>query len=503
MASIEVFANCEEATEQLAAQVARYAVVGDIIRLEGDLGMGKTTFARAFLRSMAQSDNLEVPSPTFTIVQPYHETRLPVAHVDAYRLTNANELTELDLQNYFSHGVTLFEWGSNVEEAIPSFEIPESFMMESEEGDLLTITLVEGDDENSRKITLEAQGSWVPRFGLVDPSTARQVTEEGRQKFLAETCNMPNMELTPASADCSFRTYYRVGDKILMDAPAPMENVAPFVKTAQIWQDLGVHVPQIHQQDVSEGYLLLEDFGKKLFTQGFNEDESSKMPWLEATVDMLANISNQFNADGKDIKKQTSLLYNASNAWMEASRYPDWYLPAQRKQATEPEQRAHFRQIWQDTYQNLPEIPLTLSHWDFHSDNLMMLGDEPANNIGVIDFQDCRIAPIAMDMACLLEDRCPIEKSLKSQLIERFLNALDTPVNLEDFMAWYNFMTLHRFFKITGLLVRLEQRDKREGATARMPQIWETISEKLQDERFSELHAFVAENSPEDLQEVA
>ena len=147
--------TCEKDTENLAREIARYTFAGDFIRLEGTLGMGKTTFARAFIRALAGDDDLAVPSPTFNLMQVYDETRLPVVHVDAYRMGDGSELEMLDLDSYYENGVTLMEWCSNVEDGLPGYKTPKRYVMESEVGDFLTIELSEIEGAvDSRQVTL-------------------------------------------------------------------------------------------------------------------------------------------------------------------------------------------------------------------------------------------------------------------------------------------------------------------------------------------------------------
>src|SRR6188474_625808 len=99
MTSLQRHLKDSEATEALGAELALMAKAGSIICLKGDLGVGKTTLARSFIQALAAGDAIEVPSPTFTLVQTYDTTRVPVAHVDLYRLTSAGELDELGLED--------------------------------------------------------------------------------------------------------------------------------------------------------------------------------------------------------------------------------------------------------------------------------------------------------------------------------------------------------------------------------------------------------------------
>ncbi|MCC9621008.1 tRNA (adenosine(37)-N6)-threonylcarbamoyltransferase complex ATPase subunit type 1 TsaE [Thalassospira sp. MA62] len=106
-------------TEALAAQLAAVAEAGDVILMHGTLGMGKSAFCRAFIRALAQNPHEEVPSPTFTLVQVYDLEPLPVWHFDLYRLSDPEEVHELDIEDAFSDAVSLIEWPDRLEYLTP------------------------------------------------------------------------------------------------------------------------------------------------------------------------------------------------------------------------------------------------------------------------------------------------------------------------------------------------------------------------------------------------
>src|SRR5215207_6038059 len=99
----------ERATVRLGEDIAMALRAGDALALSGDLGAGKTTLARGLIRAMAGEEKLDVPSPTFTLVQSY-ETRVPLHHFDLYRLTSPSELDELGLDEMLASGAALIEW---------------------------------------------------------------------------------------------------------------------------------------------------------------------------------------------------------------------------------------------------------------------------------------------------------------------------------------------------------------------------------------------------------
>ncbi len=144
------------ATERLAAALANVAVMGDVIALRGDLGAGKTAFARAFIRAAGDAQGLtidEVPSPTFTIVQLYDELTPPIWHVDLYRLEHVNETIELGLEEGFETAISLIEWPDRLGNELP----PQH----------LDLTLVQGATEEARVAQLGPHGAWASRLDVL------------------------------------------------------------------------------------------------------------------------------------------------------------------------------------------------------------------------------------------------------------------------------------------------------------------------------------------------
>ena len=109
----------EEMTYEIGKKIGEKADKGEIICLEGDLGVGKTVFTKGFAAGLGIEENID--SPTFTIVQEYIEGRLPLYHFDVYRIGDISEMDEIGYEDYFfGEGVCLIEWASRIEELIPA-----------------------------------------------------------------------------------------------------------------------------------------------------------------------------------------------------------------------------------------------------------------------------------------------------------------------------------------------------------------------------------------------
>ena len=138
----------EHATARLAARIAALARPGDILALKGELGAGKTSFARAFIRARGGSE--EVPSPTFTLVQVYELADTPVWHFDCYRLRDPEEAWELGIEDAFRDGISLIEWPERLGPLLPARR--------------LEIALLPGASPEARRAEIDPGGAWVERI---------------------------------------------------------------------------------------------------------------------------------------------------------------------------------------------------------------------------------------------------------------------------------------------------------------------------------------------------
>src|SRR5271169_6559521 len=141
----------EAATAGFAAQISALAATGDIIALKGDLGAGKTSFARAFIRARGSTE--EVPSPTFTLVQVYELSPAAIWHFDLYRLKSPEEAWELDIEEAFAEGISLIEWPERLGTLLPRRRLEIEFLF--------------GHQPDSRRVLIDVGEGWQQRLARI------------------------------------------------------------------------------------------------------------------------------------------------------------------------------------------------------------------------------------------------------------------------------------------------------------------------------------------------
>jgi len=146
---VELITNSETETCQLASGLSNYVSAGDFFGLSGDLGAGKSVFARAFLRALAVDPELEVPSPTFTLMQTYENLRINASHFDLYRIVESAEVDELGLEDTLVDGIALVEWPDRLSQQ----DFPDRLMI-----------AIDDLSPTRRRFILSGHGAWVHKL---------------------------------------------------------------------------------------------------------------------------------------------------------------------------------------------------------------------------------------------------------------------------------------------------------------------------------------------------
>lgn len=478
IASFQLTVSGEYETGRLAAVLARLSVAGDLIRLEGELGAGKSTFCRHYLQALGHKG--EVPSPTYTLVQTYGDTRFPVAHVDCYRMKEPEEMDGLGLEDYRQYGIILCEWpekgGAMVADGQPDFL--DYHINSVENPGTLTLSFEAGPSQHSRVITLQGSRSWQHRFaflrqlGIELPVvTTRPVTAEGREAFL-DALGLKDYKIQGLGGDWSGRSYWRVQlantkTLMLMDAPPPQEGVTEYAAVAEYYRSIGLHSAQIVASNDTEGYLLSEDFGD-IQLWNLVKDGADERAWYKAVADGLIQQCNS-------APPAWARTYSAKDWWVEVLRFANWFMPFARGHATSTEEYRQWQDLWAPLHARVMKLPTGLMMWDCQSPNLMIVGDEPKlENIGWIDIQDARVAPVCQDLGHLLRNiRSPQVDEREAYILDYVAEQLK--IDRAELQTCVDICSLHNACRIIGGLTRIYVRDgKHEGPVKYLERTWET-----------------------------
>ena len=291
--------------------------------------------------------------------------------------------------------------------------------------------------------------------------------------------------LQPASADASFRRYFRVffDDRtlIVMDAPPQQEDCTPFLRVAEILAATGVHVPAILAQNQDLGFLLLSDLGNTTFLEALNNQPDSANDLYGEATDALVRMQSSQQAESLP-------AYDEALLSRELNLFPDWYIAKHLQVDLSAKQQAVLRAVFAKILQNNLAQSKVLVHRDYHSRNLMVASPNP----GIIDFQDAVYGPVTYDLVSLFKDAYIRwdEEHILDWAIRYWEKARQAglPVNA-DFAAFYRdfeWMGVQRHLKVLGIFARLNYRDGKAAYLNDMPQVMEYLRKACK--RYQELH---------------
>ncbi len=307
------------------------------------------------------------------------------------------------------------------------------------------------------------------------------------QDWAARQLDADAMDIAPASADASFRRYFRVTakgrDYIVMDAPPAHEDCRPFVAVARLFGDAGVHVPQVLGQDLEQGFLLLTDLGNTTYLAALNaagSDAATARALYLASNDALIRIQ-QASRPGVLPEYDRALLTR------ELMLFPEWYIGKHLGVTMSADQQALLDKLFGRILANTLAQPQVYVHRDWHSRNLMVSDPNP----GILDFQDAVYGPITYDLASIYRDAY-IQWDEEQQLdwVIRYwekARAAHLPVSegFGDFWRDFEWMGAQRHIKVLGIFARLYHRDGKDGYLKDMPLVMHYLRKVC--ERYDEL----------------
>lgn len=487
----------EAATRRLAMDLAMAVQANDVITLAGDLGVGKSTLARALIRALAEDERLEAPSPTFAIIQPYDLSRFPVVHADLYRLTSPEEVDQLGWDEVSADALLLIEWPDRLGGALA--------------GDRLEIVLAlsPADGAGARRVTLTGHGTVAARL----------------ERLLALRTFLDNAGWGGSlrrhlQGDASSRTYERLLDgqrrAVLMNAPRKpdgppirnglpysriahiAEDMVPFVALAEGLRDAGLSSPEIEAVDLDQGFLILEDLGAGLVVDDSGPIAERYMVAVEALAALHARPRPATLSTPKGPYQVPP--YDKGALGIEIELLLDWYIPWKQGKIPASEKQV-FINAWMKLFDEVEAAPKTWVLRDYHSPNLIWLGDrEGVERVGIIDFQDAMMGPAAYDVVSLTQDaRVTVSEDLEIQLLGHYAKlrkAADPAFDVGAFARLYAIMGAQRATKILGIFARLNIRDGKPGYLRHVPRVHAYLERCLAHPALHEVRRWVEARVP-------
>jgi tRNA threonylcarbamoyl adenosine modification protein YjeE len=490
----------ETATAQLMADLALLIGPGDVITLSGDLGAGKTAAARALIRYLAGDEALEVPSPTFTLVQGYDLPPFPLLHADLYRIGDASELEEIGLSPLPEGSVALIEWPERAPGAFPADRIDIALSHRPALGSTARAAVITGYGKAAAQVErLKALREFLDGAGYTDAKRQRMPGDASTRSYarLARNdgfvilMNSPKRPDGPAIYD----------GKPYSAAVHLAEDVKPFVAIANGLRERGFSAPAIHHADLDVGFLVTEDFGSAGFVEG---DPPAPIPErYQAATDMLAALHRQPLPETLPLAPgitYTIPTFDTDAMLVEIGLMPEWYLP-DRDATPTADLRDEFIAKWRELLAKPAAAAKTWVMRDFHSPNLIWL-DARADiaKVGIIDFQDAVLGPPAYDLVSLLQDaRVDVPEALELAMLTRYIKARlasDDAFDPAAFAELYAIMSAQRNTRLLGTFARLNRRDGKPQYLKHQPRIWTYLNRSLDHPALSGIRAWYAAHVP-------
>lgn len=484
----------EAASARLGEDLAPALRAGDCLLLSGDLGMGKTTLARALIRAFLDDDETEVPSPTFTLVNLYEEGRSPLAHFDLYRLSDPQELTEIGFFDALKDGIILVEWPERAAGEMPTEALKIDF----------------SPSGTGRSLAFTGSPRWAERIGRtleIREFLDQNGWKTAKRRFL--------------QGDASPRAYETISDNhgkkaILMNAPATTdgsivrdgkryselahlaEDVRPFVAIGEALRARGLPAPEIYAQAMDKGFLLLQDFGRGSVI----EADRPVAERYEVALDLLAAIHSLDWPETVPLpggNSYTLPVFDKDVVDIELSLLAEWYAPHVAGAAFQASAIKQYQAIWNDLFDRLSRGEKSWMLRDYHSPNLIWRPQEAGlARIGIIDYQDALIGPSAYDVASLCQDaRHTVPPALEAALKDRYAAARaaqEKPFDRVAFEADYAIIAAERGTRLLGLWPRLKMRDGKPHYMKHMPRTKEYLRRSLMHPILRDLRRWYDQN---------
>ena len=477
----------EAATAALAEDVAACLAARDVVALSGGLGGGKTTFARALLRALADDPALEVPSPTFTLVQTYAMPRLTVAHFDLYRLTEPDDLNEIGFFDAAADGAVIVEWPERAAGCMPA-------------GALTIVFEIAGV---GRRAVIAGGGSLA----------ARLRRSRAARAFL-DRAAWPRATRRHLQGDASSRTFERVvaGGRraVLMDWPPGSQlpkgdaravyrarDVRAFLAVDDALRGVGISAPEIYAADTAAGFLVMEDLGDEgVVVAGAPDAER-----YAVAIEVLAHLHAEKRPDTLPVPdggNHRLPVLDVGALMAEIGNYLDSYIPHAMGRPLTEGARDAFVAVWSNLAGILAGAERSWVLFDVQSPNLSWLPERGGiARIGIVDFQDMFFGASAYDVASLCQDArvtvpAPLERSLRERYVALRRTA-DPAFDVDGFARAFAVAAASRATKNLGTFARLVE-SGRTSYIKHLPRTREYLARALANPVLSPLAVWYDDN---------
>jgi N-acetylmuramate 1-kinase len=309
----------------------------------------------------------------------------------------------------------------------------------------------------------------------------RDLRLEQLERWLAKLFGSSDFQVTTASADASFRRYFRVSRGadtwIAMDAPPAKEDMEPYIRIAAMLVDVGVNAPRVLERNTEEGFLLNSDLGSRTYLMEIAERGDADRLYTDA-IDALVRIQSRGGAHAARLPPYDDALLRR-----EMALFPEWFCGRHLGLSPSGDDAVALAAVFDVLSATALQQPRVFVHRDYHSRNLMV-GDGAAHgaNPGILDFQDAVSGPVTYDLVSLLRDcyvAWPTER-VRAWAVQFRAAAhsagVDVGASEDEFLRWFDLMGVQRHLKAIGIFARLWHRDGKPGYLDDIPRTLNYVS---------------------------
>ncbi|WP_379550049.1 aminoglycoside phosphotransferase family protein [Qipengyuania sp. DGS5-3] len=309
----------------------------------------------------------------------------------------------------------------------------------------------------------------------------------GLEEFM-QSAGWADAVIAALPGDASFRRYFRLmregQSAMLMYAPPPEEDPAPFLKVARYLSEQGMRAPEILAENAEQGWVLTEDFGDERVREWIDAHPADEEAIYAGAIDALIALH------GKPAGPFDP--YDMAVYQREAALLTEWYCPAMELAVDS----AGYAQAWEQALEPLvarQQTGVTVLR-DYHAENIML---PPDGGQGLIDFQDALVGHPAYDLVSLLQDaRRDVSEDLERAMLARYMDRVDAG---EHFLADYALLGAQRNAKIVGIFTRLAKRDGKARYLEMIPRVWAAMERDLVHPSLAPVATWFDANIPQEI----